>query len=1023
MLLFCILIVVLIIFIYFKAYVPLQYWKEKGIPYENPNLIFGNLTPAVLKKTTVRDLIETVCKKFEGHRYFGFYQLSAPSLVVLDPELIKDICIKSFDSFTDHTDFLPKSADPFWKKTLLSRDGEDWHEMRSILSPTFTSRKMKAMFNIVVQCSERFVNHFAKQKGVVTVEVMDAFTKFTNDVTTTCTLGLDCDSFKDERNEFYLNGKEAFDFTGWKVIRFFGNSLSPALVTLLGVKFFNSKVRNFFIRITKEVINYREENNIVRPDVIHLLKEAQKGRSTYEKDEDLHDSGFASIQEASILHTHSDLRNSKLSDDDVAAQISIFFFGTSDTVSIVLSHITYELVVHMDIQKKLMDEIDTTLSDNNGKITYEAVSKMKYLDMVVSETLRLWPPAFFLNRKCVKPYTIEPKIPNETAFVVEPDTTIIIPAIALHHNPKYFKDPYKFDPERFNDENKTNINQYTYLPFGIGPRHCIGNRFALMIMKIIMVTILSRFEIVRVEKTVIPFEPTFVPLQYWKEKGIPYENPTPIFGNLTPAVLKMTTVRKLIETVCKKFEGHRYFGFYQFSTPSLVVLDPELIKDICIKSFDSFTDHTDFLPKSADPFCKKTLLARDGEDWHEMRSILSPTFTSRKMKAMFNIVAQCSERFVNHFAKQDGVVTLEVMDAFTKFTNDVTTTCTLGLDCDSLEDERNEFYLIGKEAFDFTGWKVIRFFGNSLSPALVTLLGVKFFNSKVRNFFMRITKEVINYREKNNIVRPDVIHLLKEAQKGRLTYEKDEDGHDSGFASIQEASVLQTHSDLSKSKLSDEDIAAQIIVFFFGASDTVSIVLSHMTYELVVHVDIQKKLTNEIDTILSEKNGKFTYEAMCKMKYLDMVISETLRVWPPPFLLNRKCVKPYTIEPKIPNETAFVVEPGTDIIIPVIALHNNQKYFKDPHTFDPERFNDENKTNINQYSYLPFGIGPRHCIGNRFALMIMKIIMVTILSRFEIVRVEKTVIPFEPNKNTHMLRSAHGYWFGLKSRTLQFKGK
>lgn len=98
------------------------------------------------------------------------------------------------------------------------------------------------------------------------------------------------------------------------------------------------------------------------------------------------------------------------------------------------------------------------------------------LNIFFTETLRLWTPAFLLNRKCVQPITIEPKLPGEKPLHIERDLDITIPSFAIHRNPKYFPNPYKFDPERFSDENKNNIQPFTYLPFGTGPRFCIGKR-------------------------------------------------------------------------------------------------------------------------------------------------------------------------------------------------------------------------------------------------------------------------------------------------------------------------------------------------------------------------------------------------------------------------------------------------------------------------------------------------------------------------------------------------------------------
>ena len=82
----------------------------------------------------------------------------------------------------------------------------------------------------------------------------------------------------------------------------------------------------------------------------------------------------------------------------------------------------------------------------------------------------MYPPAVVGDRICVKPYTLEADTPLE----LQPGDTLFIPIYALHHDPDYFPDPERFDPERFNDENKHKINQSAYLPFGVGPRSCIG---------------------------------------------------------------------------------------------------------------------------------------------------------------------------------------------------------------------------------------------------------------------------------------------------------------------------------------------------------------------------------------------------------------------------------------------------------------------------------------------------------------------------------------------------------------------
>lgn len=88
------------------------------------------------------------------------------------------------------------------------------------------------------------------------------------------------------------------------------------------------------------------------------------------------------------------------------------------------------------------------------------------------ETLRKWPPVMFIDRVCVKPYTLEDGSGHSIQLIK--DDAIYIPIIGIHRDPEYYPDPDRFDPERFSDERKHEIKPFTYFPFGSGPRNCIG---------------------------------------------------------------------------------------------------------------------------------------------------------------------------------------------------------------------------------------------------------------------------------------------------------------------------------------------------------------------------------------------------------------------------------------------------------------------------------------------------------------------------------------------------------------------
>lgn len=128
------------------------------------------------------------------------------------------------------------------------------------------------------------------------------------------------------------------------------------------------------------------------------------------------------------------------------------------------------------------------------------------------------------------------------------------------------------------------------------------------------------------------------------------------------------------------------------------------------------------------------------------------------------------------------------------------------------------------------------------------------------------------------------------------------------------------------------------------------------------------------------------------------------------------CVKPYRIEPQFPHESPIVIDKGVTCILSTYGMHHDPKYFPDPERFDPERFSDENKHNIVPCSYTPFGIGPRNCIGSRFALLEVKAFVVYLLYKLDLVVTEKTQIPLKLSKKTINMDAENGFWMGVKLR-------
>ncbi|XP_055314969.1 LOW QUALITY PROTEIN: probable cytochrome P450 9f2 [Sitodiplosis mosellana] len=309
---------------------------------------------------------------------------------------------------------------------------------------------------------------------------------------------------------------------------------------------------------------------------------------------------------------------------------------------------------------------------------------------------------------------------------------------------------------------------------------------------------------------------------------------------------------------------------------------------------------------------------------------------------------------------------------------------------------------------------LLRFFIIDKFPAIARAFNISFSNGRVGNSFKNTILETMDIRKKNNIHRPDMINILMQIREGTLKNQTDDrDKIDKeGFATVEESEVGKVTVNRA---WSDDEIVAQCFVFFAAGFDTSATLLTFSAYEIAVNPDVQQKLYEEIIETNQQLGGKrITYDALQKMKYLDQVICETLRKWPPATVNDRTCTKDYVYDDG--EKIKFKVEKGAILFFPTFSIHRDPKNFNEPERFDPERFSDENKHTINPETYLPFGIGPRNCIGSRFALMEIKAILYNLLLNFSFEPNEKTHIPMKLKKTAFTLDGENGVHLELKPR-------
>ncbi|CAG9766611.1 unnamed protein product [Ceutorhynchus assimilis] len=460
------------IYLYFRY--KYTYWTRKGVSHLKPKFPLGN--NECIGTEAFSYGIETVewYKEFKrrGLKCGGAWSWCNPVLIVTDPGYIKEILLKSFPSFSTRDFYHNPEYDPK-NENIFVVDKEVWKNLRQKLTPVFTTAKMKLMFLAVVKCTEPMMDIFAKNAETEKdIDIREVFASYTTDVIGNVAFGLDFGSFSSEEGEFRKMGKEIFRSTPKRKLYLMLTRICEPIARYLGINNIPEPVTEFFTETLTETVKFRQINNSRKSDFLQLLINLYETTKDEEK---------------------------PFTFDDLIGNVILFFIAGFDTSSTTMNFALYELALNPKLQDKTREEIRRVLDEHKGELTYESFKEMTYLRQVIDETLRKYPPVQAIARKTVKPHRFE-----DENFTLEKGISVVIPILALGRDPDYFPNPDQFDPERFNAENKQNINQYAYLPFGEGPRNCIAKRFGLMQTSIGLIQVLKDYKVSISPKTKMP---------------------------------------------------------------------------------------------------------------------------------------------------------------------------------------------------------------------------------------------------------------------------------------------------------------------------------------------------------------------------------------------------------------------------------------------------------------------------------------------------------------------------------------
>ncbi|XP_012528476.2 cytochrome P450 6k1-like isoform X2 [Monomorium pharaonis] len=440
------------------------YWQRRGVPTLPAHWFFGHFKDAILLRKSAGEVLSKLHQQTMNKDAVGIYILHKPFLLLKNPELIKQIMIRDFNVFPNHHFRATTNSDTMSKWTLFTITNPEWKYLRMKMSPVFTIGKLKSLFLLIQESGENMRNYLRDQieEKIVPITVTDIFYKYTTNVVSSVAFGIRTNCFNTPPPEFYENSRKAVLLDYLRTIQIFFLFFLPNIGKYLRGAMLGNYT-DYFRKVFWDSMDNRSITKTKRGDLIDSLLQLKSEKP--------------------------DNSNIQYDGDVLFAQAAIFFVAGRETSIATMTCALFELAKQPDMQKRLREEILKEIQDANG-LTYETIHNMKYLHQVINETLRLYPPAPILDRTPVSDYTF-----SGTKITIEKETPVYVALRGIQTDPAYWQDPMRFDPERFSDKKKNEIVSCTFLPFGEGPRNCIGMRLGILQTAVGLIAVLRDYEI------------------------------------------------------------------------------------------------------------------------------------------------------------------------------------------------------------------------------------------------------------------------------------------------------------------------------------------------------------------------------------------------------------------------------------------------------------------------------------------------------------------------------------------------
>ncbi|XP_053693538.1 cytochrome P450 4d8-like [Sabethes cyaneus] len=366
---------------------------------------------------------------------------------------------------------------PWLGDGLLISSGEKWFQRRKIITPTFHFNILENFVNVFNKESDIMVEVLKKHVDGSEFDIYNYVTLMALDSICETSMGTAVDAQKNPQNKYVQNVKRMSVLILLQTVSFLSGF--PLLYALFHPKGWEQR------GIVKQLHQFTD--SIIEQRRTQLEREQSK-QIDFNKDEE----NLYAKRKMTFLDLLLNVRveGKPLSNLDIREEVDTFMFEGHDTTTSGISFAIYQLALNQSIQDRVYDEVVKILGPNplSKNLTHQELQDFRYLEAVIKESMRLFPPVPLIGRQLVEDLEM-----NGTTLKAGQD--ILIPIYVIHRNPEVFPDPERFDPERFTEAAESNRGPYDYIPFSAGSRNCIGQRYAMLEMKVTLIKLIAAYKI------------------------------------------------------------------------------------------------------------------------------------------------------------------------------------------------------------------------------------------------------------------------------------------------------------------------------------------------------------------------------------------------------------------------------------------------------------------------------------------------------------------------------------------------